>query len=517
MRGAVAAGHPLTAAAGARILAEGGNAVDACVAATLTSWAAESTLTGPGGGGFMLTRTASGEIEALDFFVAQPGLGFNGEAAEMPTVDIEFDKGTVVPYFVGAPSCAVPGTIAGLSEAHRVHGRLPWRELFPPAIEAARDGVPIGEAHARLHVILDPILRLDEEGRRIYGDERPLEVGEAPAMGDLAGTLELLAREGADAFYRGDLAKEMLRCVAEGGGALTAKDLTTYRPLRSAPVRVAFRDTEFVTCPPCSVGGVLIAFALRILDLLGPCGTPGSAAQIARIAEVMRETTRARGGSFIAELRAGGLTERMLADRTVVAAAVRARQRGAVETEPPGLPSTTHVSVIDDEGNAASLSASTGAGSGFVVPGTGIHLNNMLGESDLQALSSTAEPGLRLASMMAPSIVLRGGEPHLVLGSAGSARLRGAILQTVVNVVDHGMSVEEAIAAPRIHLEGEDLNVESGIGESEISELEARGYDVVRWGPGNVFFGGVSAVLVRDDGELEAAGDPRRGGAGAVV
>jgi gamma-glutamyltranspeptidase/glutathione hydrolase len=119
--------------------------------------------------------------------------------------------------------------------------------------------------------------------------------------------------------------------------------------------------------------------------------------------------------------------------------------------------------------------------------------------------------------MMAPSIVLRGGEPYLVLGSAGSARLRGAILQTVVNVVDHGLGIEEAIAAPRIHLEGEDLNVESGIGESEIAELEARGYDVVRWGPGNVFFGGVSAVLVREDGTLEAAGDPRRGGAGAVV
>jgi gamma-glutamyltranspeptidase/glutathione hydrolase len=517
MKGAVAAGHPLTAAAGARILAEGGNAVDACVAATFVSWAAESTLTGPGGGGFLLTRSSDGSVDVLDFFVAQPGLGFDGEASPMPTVDIAFDPGTVIPYFVGAPSCAVPGTVAGLAEGHRRHGRLPWAELFPPAIEAARDGVPISPQHARLHVILDPILRRDEEGRRIYGHERPLETGEAPAMGDLAGTFEILAREGADGFYRGELAAEMIRCVSEGGGALTAEDLDSYRAEWRTPVRAGFRDTEFVTCPPCSAGGVLIALALRILDQLGPPEAPGSAAQIARLAEVMRESTRARGGAFIGELHAGGLAERLLAPGTVAAAAGRARARGVASTEPHGLPSTTHVSVVDDEGNAASLSASTGAGSGFVVPGTGIHLNNMLGESDLQALASSAPPGERLASMMAPSLVLRDGEPHLVLGSAGSARLRGAILQTVVNVVDHGLGADEAIAAPRIHLEGDHLNVEAGSAEDQLEALEARGYDLVRWAAGNVFFGGVSAVLVREHGRLEAAGDPRRGGAGVVV
>ena len=212
----------------------------------------------------------------LDFFVAQPGLGFRGQAAPMPTVDIAFDAGTVIPYFVGAPSCAVPGTVAGLAEGHRLHGRLPWAELFPPAIEAARDGVAISPQHARLHAILDPILRRDEEGRRIYGHDRPLELGEAPAMGDLAGTLEVLAREGADAFYRGDLANEMIRCVFEGGGALTAQDLDSYRAEWRTPLRAAFRDTEFVTCPPCSAGGVLIALALRVLDLLGPPDAPGS-------------------------------------------------------------------------------------------------------------------------------------------------------------------------------------------------------------------------------------------------
>jgi gamma-glutamyltranspeptidase/glutathione hydrolase len=517
VKGAVAAGHPLTAAAGARILAEGGNAVDACLAATLVSWVAESTLTGPGGGGYLLTRDRDGAIGALDFFVSQPGLGFRGEAAEMPTVDIAFDESTVIPYLVGAPSCAVPGTIAGLAEGHRLHGRLPWAELFPPAIEAARSGVAISEEHARLHAILDPILRFHEEGRRMFGRDRPLRVGEVPAMGDLAGTLEVLARDGADAFYRGDLAAELVRCVGEGGGRLTAEDLDSYRAEPRAPVRAGFRDTELVTCPPSSAGGTLIALALSVLDRLGPPEAPGSAAQLARLAEVMREATRARRGHFIAELHTGGLADRLLASEYVEAAAARARERGAAAAESPGLPSTTHVSVVDEDGSAASLSASTGAGSGFVVPGTGIHLNNMLGESDLQALASSAAPGERLASMMAPSIVLRGGEPRLVLGSAGSARLRSAITQTVVNVVDHGLGAAEAIAAPRIHLEGEELNAEHGFAEEALAGLEARGYKVVRWGAGNVFFGGVSAVLVRESGELEAAGDPRRGGAGVVV
>jgi gamma-glutamyltranspeptidase/glutathione hydrolase len=231
----------------------------------------------------------------------------------------------------------------------------------------------------------------------------------------------------------------------------------------------------------------------------------------------MREATRARGGSFVRELNRGGLANRLLAPANVEAAAGRARTRGASTSASPGLPSTTHVSVVDAEGNVASLSASTGAGSGVIVPGTGIHLNNMLGESDLQALATTAAPGSRLASMMAPSLVLRGGEPRLVVGSAGSARLRSAIMQTIVNVIDHGQAVAEAIAAPRVHLEDDLLNVEEGIDAKALAELEQRGYDVARWAPGNAFFGGASAVTVGEDGEFAAAGDPRRGGAGVVV
>ena len=172
---------------------------------------------------------------------------------------------------------------------------------------------------------------------------------------------------------------------------------------------------------------------------------------------------------------------------------------------------------VDAEGNAASLTASTGSGSGVIVPGTGIQLNNMLGEYDLNPAGTEARPGLRLTSMMAPSLVVRNGRPRLVVGSAGSVRLRGAILQAVVNVIDHGLPVVEAVTAPRVHLDEPHVHCEGGADPAELDRLEERGYDVVRWRRRNLYFGGVSAVAVGRDGLLAAAGDPRRGGHGIVV
>jgi gamma-glutamyltranspeptidase/glutathione hydrolase len=298
---------------------------------------------------------------------------------------------------------------------------------------------------------------------------------------------------------------------------LTEEDLADYRVIRRRPVRVPYLGHEFVSNPPPSSGGVLIAFALRILDRLGSPGPPGSAPALAALTEVMREATLARGGTFLSALYRGGLADRLLGDTRVEEATRRARSRGpAVAREPAGAPSTTHISAVDAAGNAASLSASTGCGSGVIVPGTGIQLNNMLGETDLNAGEGRARPGRRLTSMMAPSIVLRGGRPRLVVGSAGSVRLRAAILQIVVNVVAHGMRVNDAIAAPRVHLEGEHLNLEGGVEARVADELEAAGYDIVRWSDLNLYFGGASAVALAD-GALEAAGDPRRGGAGVVV
>ncbi|TMK90219.1 MAG: gamma-glutamyltransferase [Actinobacteria bacterium] len=518
MRGAIAAGHQVTAETGARVLAAGGNAVDACVAAGFASWVAESTLTGPGGGGFMLVHRAHDRgARLLDFFVAVPGRGLPPhERAEMEEVDVDFDRETSQVFHIGAPSTAVPGTAAGLEAAHRAYGTLPWPELVAPAVELAREGIELTRPQAYLHAILDVILRHTEEGRRMYErDGERLVAGDRVAMPDLARTLERLADHGARELYDGELGRAIAAHVREHGGDIDERDLAEYRVIWRRPVRAAFKEHEFLSNPPPSSGGVLIAYGLRLLDRLTLEASLGSAEEIATLAEVMREQTRTRAAGFTSGLYRGGLARRLLADGEVEQGLARVRARLEGLAEPVGAPGTTQISVVDARGNAASMTASTGSGSGVIVPGTGVHLNNMLGEYDLVAAS--ARPGMRLTSMMAPSMVLRGGLPRLVVGSAGSVRLRGAILQIVNNVVGHGLDVGEAIDRPRMHLEEPHVHCEGGSDPAEVDRLEAMGYEVTRWRRRNLYFGGAAAVEVREDGTLAAAGDPRRGGHGVVV
>ena len=337
----------------------------------------------------------------------------------------------------------------------------------------------VTEAGAYLHRILDPLLRHSPEGDAMYAVEgRSAGVGERLAFPELAGTLDRLAAEGASVLYRGELAQAIVAHVERGGGALSLEDLEGYRVVRRRPLAVSYRGHEFRSNPPPSSGGVLIAVGLQALGDAEP--TPSA------IAAAMDAQEATRDAAFARALYRGGLAKHVLSG-------------------------TTAISVITGDGDAASLSSSLGSGSGIVVPGTGIHLNNMLGELDLIGAS---RPGERLTSMMAPSIVLRGGRPHLVLGSAGSARLRGAILQVVANVVGREFGVKQAVEAPRVHAEEGLVHCE----DSAVADaLEADGRAVVRWRQRNLYFGGVSAVEVADAGDLAGAGDPRRGGASVVV
>jgi gamma-glutamyltranspeptidase/glutathione hydrolase len=515
MRGAVAAGHPLTAEAGAAVLREGGNAVDACIAAAFVSWVAESPLTGPGAGGFMLVhRAADRSTRVLDHFVTVPGIGLRRYGqAEMESVAVDFTPESSQVFRIGGASCAVPGAVAGLSEAHRLFGSLPWRILLEPAIELARAGVVLTRPQAYLHAILDLILRHTEEGRVIYGrNGNRLVAGDRLVMGDLARTLERLAERGADDFYRGELARALSGHVRERNGEITLRDLAEYRVIRRRPVQIPFLGHEFASNPPPSTGGILIGLGVRLVDRLGVVGPPGSALAIAQLVEIMREQEIARGGPFSRQLYRGGLARRLYDEGALLATAQRLGRRLPVSER-----GTTHISVVDGRGNAASLTASTGAGSGIIVPGTGIHLNNMLGEFDLAATGGVPRPGVRFTSGMAPSLVLRGLRPRLVVGSAGSLRLRGAIFQIVVNVVGHGLAVDEAIERPRVHFEEPHVHCEGGHDRAELDRLASWGYELVRWRRRNLFFGGASGVEFREDGTLAAAGDPRRGGHGVVV
>jgi gamma-glutamyltranspeptidase/glutathione hydrolase len=513
LNGAVAAGHRLTAEAGSRILKEGGNAVDACVAAAFAAWVAESPLTGPGAGGFALVHPADGRPPRLaDFFVATPGLGRPpAPGAEMHSVDVGFggDTGTTQVFRIGEPSCAVPGATAGLGAVHGEYGRLPWVDVVQPAIELAREGVDLTRPQAHLHAILDLILRHSDEGRRLYNrpDGGRMQPGDRLVLPDLAETLEVIASDGPDALYRGDLAGRIVQAVAGGAGTVTRRDLEEYEVVWREPVRVEYLGHEVISNPPPSSGGVLIAYGLALLERVSQ-GAVGSAGSIASLAEVMREQTRARSGELLAE--------RLLAADAIVAAVERIEARSAALPEIGPISGTTHVSAVDREGNAASLSSSTGSGSGVIVPGTGIHLNNMLGEYDLVA-PGPAEPGQRLTSMMAPTVVVGPRGPRLVVGSAGSVRLRGAIMQVIANVVAHGLSVGDAIRRPRVHVEEPHLHCEGGFDDAVLDRLGELGYDVVRWRRRNLYFGGTNAVEVLEDGTLAAAGDDRRGGAGIVV
>jgi gamma-glutamyltranspeptidase / glutathione hydrolase len=521
VKGAIAAGHPLTAAAGARVLEGGGNAVDACVSAAFAGWVAESPLTGPGAGGFALVAPADGSPPLVaDFFVATPGLGRPDlTGAEMHAVDVGFggDSETTQIFRIGGASCAVPGATAGLEAVHQAYGRLPWREVVAPAIELARTGVALSRPQAHLHAILDLILRHTAEGRRLYSrpDGSRLQPGDVLVLPDLADTLDRIAEGGAAALYRGELAAAIAATVEAGGGRLTIEDLARYEVVWREPVRVGYLGHEVVSNPPPSSGGVLIAYGLGLLERLG-AGSFGSAAAIGALAGVMREQTRVRDDQFAEALHRGGLAERLLAADALDAAAARIAggEEGLPEPAPAG--GTTHVSVVDAEGNAASLSSSTGSGSGVIVPGTGIHLNNMLGEYDLVA-GAPAEAGHRLTSMMAPTMVLGPAGPRLVVGSAGSVRLRGAIMQVIVNVLAHGLDVAAAIDAPRAHVEDTHLHCEGGFAAAELDRLEEAGFDVVRWRRRNLYFGGTNAVEVLPGGSLAAAGDARRGGDGLVV
>ena len=259
------------------MLAEGGSAVDACIASAFVSWVAESTLTGPGAGGFMLVhRARDRSTRLLDHFVTVPGLGLPREARAMDEVTVEFSPESRQLYRIGPASCAVPGAVAGLGEAHRRFGSLPWHVLLEPAIEHARKGVELNEPQAFLHEILDVLLRHTPEGQELYGSNgNRLVAGDRLVMTDLALTLERLAEHGAADLYTGELARALSEHVQAGGGAITLRDLAEYRVIQRRPVRVQFLGHEFESNPPPATGGILIGLGLRLFDRLGMAGGAG--------------------------------------------------------------------------------------------------------------------------------------------------------------------------------------------------------------------------------------------------
>jgi len=489
-RGVVAAGHPETAKAGAEVLSAGGNAVDAAVASVLASLVAETLLTGLGAGGYMLLALPGTEPRLLDFSVEAPGRGADPDARE-ELVPISVSFGDAVQVFnVGPASVGTYGTPAGLAHAADRFGSLPLGELAAPAVALARDGVEVNEVQAYVIEILAEIATSTPECAALFAPGgRLLREGDTFRNPELGDALERLGREGAAPFYDGEMAAAVIDWLDGRGAMLTASDLAAYRVIDREPVRVVYRGRDVVTNPPPSAGGTLIAYALALLERASEPPTP------ARLIEVMAAVQADRTPEFLEGLDEEGFLERFLASR---------------------LGSTTHVSVLDAGGGACGVTISNGEGSGIVVPGTGLHLNNMLGEQDLNPLGFHRHPpGRRMPSMMSPTMVLGATGPELMLGSGGSNRIRSAITETIVNVLDRGMDVSAAVRAPRLHFEDGVIYAEPGV---DTSELERGEHALARFRDLNLFFGGVHAVA-RDPatGELSGGGDPRRGGSVAAA
>jgi gamma-glutamyltranspeptidase/glutathione hydrolase len=501
MTGVVAAGHQLTAEAGAKVLREGGNAVDAAIAAVLTSFAVESPLTGFGAGGFMMVHSAETTV-LFDFFVSAPGKDGVERGAELVPVPVHFDAETTQTFYVGPASCGVPGTAAGLELALRRFGSVAIEKLAESAIHLARNGAPVNAEQAYILDILAPIHERLEGTRELYAPGgQPLREGDVFRFPELAEALERFAAEGASPFYRGEVASALSEFVGAGGGILGATDLATYEAVEREPIRMPFRGREVLTNPPPSAGGVLIAYSLGLLERLG---TESGPEQLVR---AMGAANDARGPAFAEALYDVGLEGELLEPAALDATASSL------------LGSTTHITALDEAGTCASVTCSNGSGSGVLVPGTGVILNNMLGEEDLNPLGFHAiSPGRRVPSMMAPTVVLRDGEIELGLGSAGSNRIRSAILQTVVRSIEQGMAAAEAVRAPRLHFEQGIVQSEPGIDADALDRLEASGLPVLRRPRINLFFGGVQAVAREPaSGALSGGGDPRRGGAVALA
>jgi gamma-glutamyltranspeptidase/glutathione hydrolase len=506
MRGVVAAGHPVTARAGADVLRDGGNAVDAAVACVLMSFVAESPLTGPGAGGFMLVHTSGGEDHLLDFFVAAPGRGLDGaEPAALMPIDVHFSEDAIQRFNVGPSSCGAYGTTLGLAAALERFGSARLGDLTAGPARAAREGVEVVPMQAFLFEVLEPIFRSTPECSELYAPGgRLLRTGETIRLAELGDLLDRLGAEGPGFLYTGDVARTVSDWVLERGGLLTRDDLESYEVVEREPASVSYRGRTVLTNPPPSSGGILIADALGILERLDLVH------DACVIAEVIASTNRARDEEFLEGLATEGYLERFLRGDALDHVATDVRSR---------LGNTTHLAVMDAEGACASVTCSNGSCSGVVVPGTGMHVNNMLGEQDLNPLGyHRHEPGARVPSMMAPTVVLRDGRPEIALGSAGSNRIRSAIIQTILAIVDHGLPAQEAVSRPRIHVEGREVEAEPGVDEDALAKLELSDWRVRRWAEQNLFFGGVQAVARNPKtGELSGGGDPRRGGAATVV
>lgn len=493
--GAIASGCPYSARVGSDILAAGGNAVDAVVGAALTASFTLPTMTGLGGGG-VLTMRMGGELATCDFFAALPGLDYRG-AKPAPEVIVVPFEGVRLPFKVGTPSVAVPGLASGIWELHGRHGRMPLSEVAEPAIELARTGVSVTEGQNRAFALLEATFRRTPETWALIGRrDHVVEEGDTLRNEPFADFLVALVDEGPDLFYRGEVAT---RIEETTDGYVTGRDLAEFAPVWGRPLSASYRSSTVHTLGRPSFNGALLLRALAALGTRAEMPAYGEVAYWSRIAEAVRSSEVLRTPDFETQIFDDGFL-------------------GGVVADCPGG-NTMHISVVDADHNAVSLTTTVGEGAGFAIPGTGIVLNNFLGEEDIFPDHVAHIPGRRMMTGMAPTLIDDHAGGVFVLGAAGSARIRSAMVQVIVHVIDSGLDVQPAVLAPRVHPDGDTIYIEShGRTPPEVEALHPLGAEAIMTYEIGFFFGGVQAARWDATHGFTAGAElERRGGSTVVV
>lgn len=495
--GMVAAGHEETARASMRVLEAGGNAFDAAIAGFLAACVAEPVLASLGGGGFLVAHSADGEIDVFDFFTDTPIVRPDPDTVNFEKITADFGVAQQ-DFHIGLGSVATPGAVAGIYEVHNTLGKAPMTEIVAPAVELSRNGVVMSEFQAYILSVVGPIYNHTDEGRKhfcVNGDATDLLAqGARYHPEDFADFLSAMVQEGPRFFYEGEIAS---RIASLDGCTIGRADLAEYSVQRRVPVESRISGHDVFMNPPPAIGGALISLALELLDGAAMSGVShGSAQHAGVLANVSRQCNNLRKESLIDIDPSKG-----------------ARRLKELTGHPPSYRGTTHISVADSDGNMAALTVSNGEGCGYLIPNTGIMLNNMLGEEDLNQQGFFAwDEGVRMSSMMTPGMMRSPDGTWTAFGSGGSNRIRSAITQVLINLACFGMNEKEAVDAPRLHLESGKLSVEPGFDQDAFEGVKDMVDDLHLWPEKNMFFGGTHIVSRKADGLMTGAGDKRRDG-----
>ncbi|MBE9046221.1 gamma-glutamyltransferase [Pleurocapsales cyanobacterium LEGE 10410] len=489
--------------AGAAVANRGGNAVDAAIAATLSSMCTNLGIIAPGGSGFITIWRKGEDPIVIDAYAEMPGRGLDLVQFGSGMQEAFFDYGGGTTTMVGYGSVATPGMFAGLGLAAEKYGNLPWSEIVAPAQQQVTAGFPLsGVAAEYFSYTHQAIFGWHPDSYRAIhqADGSHLRVGERVFLEELSQSLELIAEQGIDVLYRGELGAKITAEIQANEGLLTAEDLDCYQAIERSPITISFGDWEVATNPSPAVGGTCLAAMLLLLDQRSL--HQWNAVSVKEIAEIQQAVLEYRSNYL------EGATESVIESEAARLLAMAAKDDWQQLSKSP---STIHISAVDSDGLACSISASSGYGSGVMAGGTGLWLNNSLGEIELhpQGLHDLS-PGTRLTSNMAPTICRHPDGRVLAIGSPGASRITTAISQVLFNFVSLNLPLEQAISHPRLHFElfnnAPAIAYETGLNTDKINLL-SRQFEGL-----SMYFGGVQAALYQPNDGLTAAADPRRTG-----